>query len=120
MATVDKIRDEQFKRVFRFSVANIDTGEACHRLAKANIPGTVTSMQGVWWDTDEVCWQVEHGVVIESTENGFRLLDFVTGLLRDLGETAAYFTVDGKSPQIVQGELDENGFFQVDGIFGTR
>ena len=112
--------DEQFKRVFRFSIANIDDGETIHRLCKANIPATVTSSAGCWWDIDEGCWQVEHGVVIETTESGFRILDFVTDLLRELGEKSAYFTVDGKSPQIVQGELDEHGLFQVEGIYGPR
>ena len=112
--------DEQFKRVFRFSIANIEEGEMCNQLVKARIPGTVTASGGVWYDKDEDFWQVEHGVVLESTENGFRLLDFVGFVLRDLGEKSAYFTVDGKSPQIVQGELDENGFFQVEGIFGNR
>ena len=112
--------NEQFKRVFRFSIANIDIGEACHRLAKADIPATVTASAGVWFAEDEDASQVEHGVVIESAIAGFRLLGFVTDLLRDLGETSAYFTVDGKSPQIVQGELNERGFFDIQGIYGTR
>ncbi len=117
---VDKIRDKQFKRVFRFSVANIDTANASYRLAKAQINGTVTAMQGVWYDEEEDVWSTEHGVVIESAAPGFRILDFITELLRDLGEKSSYYTVDGKSPQIVQGELDEMRFFQVEGIYGPR
>ncbi len=112
--------DEQFKRVFRFSVANIDIGEAAHRLAKANVTGTVTSSVGVWYDEDMGAWTQEHGVVIESTEAGFRMLLFIRRLLEDLGERSAYFTVDGKSPQILDAELDEHGLFDVQGIYGTR
>lgn len=115
-----KQNDKRFKRVFRFSIANIDEGELANRLAKSRIPGTITSMTGVWYDDREDVWQVEHGVVLESTENGFRLLDFVGFTLRDLGETSAYFTVDGKSPQILKADLDKHGLFQVDAINGDR
>ncbi len=112
--------EKQFKRVFRFSIANIDEGEAIHRLCKAEIPATVTSSAGCWYDDRDNVWQVEHGVVIESTASGFKLLDFVTKLLRDLGEMSAYFTVDGKSPQILRGELGKHGIFQVEMISGNR
>jgi len=91
-------------RVYRFTIANVETDDVAKRLQDAGLLGATL------WPTLGVSgWGIEPGVTIETTDSDVEPL--VRNILLEANETCAYATIDGSEAYFAYPSDDTDGLW---------